>query len=298
MYGESSRPLNVCLVLDPNMIARRTDLEFSPTEGYVEFNAHDRACTETPSDALHTYIRTHQHTYDLHRMLCTHIFITCFTSSAKEVHIHPRAIRSTSPSRAAVGHEYGPDMSKNVLKSSGGQDSDSRARGGKEAKHPNVEAVRSSKCESRRKHKTRLRFALEERPDRRQGEVREKWGKIASTTDRKFCLLISRWETTWPAGLISIFGLRHRTQLLLRRTAFCQERLQGSAGCNCLKIGPEGASLIRYHHHLPLSHGDFCWSQRDKARLVVVDGSGSGLVPGVAPKGDPHTCVAYELHRK
>ncbi|KAJ6597847.1 hypothetical protein B0H10DRAFT_1959712 [Mycena sp. CBHHK59/15] len=62
-----------------------------------------------------------------------------------------------------------------------------------------------------------------------------------------------------------------------------------------LGAGALGASLIRYHRHLPLSHGDFCWSRRDKVRLAVVNGSGSGFAPGVAPKGDPHTRVAYEL---
>ncbi|KAJ6617210.1 hypothetical protein B0H10DRAFT_2190094 [Mycena sp. CBHHK59/15] len=67
------------------------------------------------------------------------------------------------------------------------------------------------------------------------------------------------------------------------------------ADCEVFLVARLGASLIRYHHHLPLSHGDFCWSQRDKARLAVVNGSGSGFAPGVARQGDPHTRIAYEL---
>jgi hypothetical protein len=50
--------------------------------------------------------------------------LTCFTSCAEEVRIHPRAIKSTSPRRAAVGHAYRQDSSKDLPKSSRGQDSD------------------------------------------------------------------------------------------------------------------------------------------------------------------------------
>ncbi|KAJ6455105.1 hypothetical protein C8R47DRAFT_1158367 [Mycena vitilis] len=58
------------------------------------------------------------------RVLGRHnIFMKRFASSAKEVRIHPRAMNSTSPRRASVGHKFGPNSSSRTPGSGRGQDS-------------------------------------------------------------------------------------------------------------------------------------------------------------------------------